>query len=76
MPPESIVARLKPGREKPAANGHPWIFSGAISKWDGAPQVGSIVDVVSHDGTWLGRGLAHPAADLAVRIFSWNEKQL
>jgi 23S rRNA (cytosine1962-C5)-methyltransferase len=74
-PYESVIARLKPRRERPAANGHPWIFSGAIARWEGEPRVGSVADVVSHDGRWLGRGLAHPGADLAVRLYAWREQE-
>ena len=72
---DPVIAHLKPGRDKQASNQHPWIFSGAIGRWQGAPQVGSVTDVFSHEGRFLGRGLAHPKSDLAVRVYAWREGQ-
>lgn len=70
MPAGPIMARLKRGREKLVARGHPWVFSGALAGWEGRPEVGATVDVIAADGAWLGRGLAHPEAPVAVRIYS------
>ena len=36
---------IKPGREKPIIQQHPWIFSGAIAQINGDPQPGDIVTV-------------------------------
>ncbi len=72
MTTESIIARLKPKRDKQATNGHPWIFSGAIASWEGQPSIGAVVDVFSHDGRFIGRGLAHPKSDLAIRLYAWH----
>jgi len=65
-----IVAKLKPGREKPIVSGHPWIFSGAIASWSATPQTGQQVDVVSSGNEWLARGLASPDGNLAIRIYT------
>lgn len=67
--------QLRAGREKPVLHGHPWIFSGAIQEWHGRPNVGDPVEVFSHDGTWLARGLANPQASLPVRIYTRNQQQ-
>lgn len=66
---------LKPGREKPLLFGHPWVFSGAIDSWSAQAARSSVVDVVSAEGHWLARGLAEGGKNLAVRIYTWNEKQ-
>ncbi len=66
----NCVVKLKRGRERTIANGHPWVFSGAIAGLDGAARVGDQADVVAHDGTWLARGLIHPEAALAVRLYA------
>lgn len=65
-----IVAKLKPGRDKPVVSGHPWIFSGAIASWSTTPQPGQQVDVVSSGNEWLARGLASPNGNLAIRIYT------
>lgn len=75
MPAKNIRAWLKPGRDKPSAHRHPWVFSGAIARWEQHPVIGSVVDVLAHDGRFLGRGFAHPTADLAVRLFTFREDE-
>lgn len=61
---------LKPGRDKPVRHGHPWVFSGAVARWEN--ESAGVVDVCSADGAWLARGLGMPGASLAVRIYTWN----
>ncbi len=66
-----MIVHLKPGRDRSLRRRHPWIFSGAIAHVeddDAAP----IAEVVGSDGTWLGRGLWNPKAELAIRVLSWN----
>lgn len=70
-----ITARLKPGREKPVVHGHPWVFSGAIDSWSGSASPGAVIDVISHRGEWLARGLAGGGKNLAVRIYVRDERQ-
>jgi 23S rRNA (cytosine1962-C5)-methyltransferase len=70
---------LKPGREKPVIQRHPWIFSGAILKLppnapDGAPD-GAIVDIVDSADRWLARGLLNRASQIQVRILTWQQEE-
>lgn len=65
-----ITVRLKPGRDRALAHGHPWIFSGAIEEVEGDAAVGAVAEVTSYDRKWLARGLYHPAAALAVRLYT------
>ncbi len=64
---------LKAGREKALLRRHPWIFSGAILRLDGAPQTGHPVRVEAHDGRFLGWGAFSPASQITVRIWSFDE---
>ncbi len=68
MPTAKIV--LKPGREKPLLNRHPWVFSGAIRDVRGDPAPGDVVDVYAHDGRFLGRGYINPRSQITVRMLS------
>jgi len=70
---QPILAKLKPGREKPVTLGHPWIFSGAVASWSATPAIGQAVDVTSSTGEWLGRGLASPNGNLAIRVYTRHE---
>ncbi len=67
--PDGII--LKPEREKPFQQGHPWIFSGAIQQ---IPDVddGEIVDVYTHDGRWLASGYLNRRSQIQVRLLSWT----
>lgn len=54
---------------------HPWIFSGAVSQVEGNPRPGETVDVVSHEGRFLGRGAYSPASQIRVRIWSFDSRE-
>ena len=51
--PKLIIA---PGKEKAILRRHPWIFSGAVKRIEGAPQEGDIVDVFDARGQWMATG--------------------
>jgi 23S rRNA (cytosine1962-C5)-methyltransferase len=63
---------LKPGKDKPARQRHPWVFSGAIASVDGQPQVGDLVDVADSRGTWLARGYFNSRSQIVVRLLTWD----
>lgn len=67
--------RLLPGRERSVLNRHPWVFSGALEQADAVGGGPAIVDVWSHDGGWLARGLLNPQADLVIRLLTWSQEQ-
>lgn len=66
---------LKPGREKPVHNRHPWIFSGAIRSLPQGAADGAIVPVHSHDGRWLAAGYLNRASQIQVRLLSWDRDE-
>lgn len=71
-----IQVRLKAGREKQILRGSAWVFSGAIEEVDGAGPAGEPADVFDVEGEWIGRGLWHPEADMAVRMFTQDPKDV
>ncbi len=64
---------LKPGREKPLARRHPWVFSGAVREVEGEPVSGALVSVRAHDGEFLAWGHYSPHSQIRVRLVSWDE---
>lgn len=62
---------LKPGKEAAVKRFHPWIFSGAIDKMDGALQEGDIIEVLSSRREFLALGHYLPGS-IAVKIFSFE----
>jgi 23S rRNA (cytosine1962-C5)-methyltransferase len=66
---------LKAGRDKPGRMGHPWIFSGAISKVVETGENGGQCRIFSHNGEYLALGYYNPQSAINVRILSHhNEK--
>ena len=71
---EGIIT-IKPGREKPILQQHPWIFSGAIASAQNATP-GDIVTVVSSKGEFLARGYWNPKSQIQVRILTWHDEPI
>lgn len=67
---------VRPDREKPILNRHPWVFSGAIDSMRGDPQPGEIVDVVSKNGRFLARGYFNPRSQIQVRLLTWTDEPI
>lgn len=63
---------LKRGKEQSLKRFHPWVFSGAIHKTEGAPQEGEIVEVYSGEGEFLGCG-HYQIGSITVRILSFEK---
>ena len=66
---------LKPGREKALNRRHPWIFSMAIKKVNGKPELGQTVDVFDNQGKWLAKGAYSPESQIRIRIWSFDQDQ-
>jgi 23S rRNA (cytosine1962-C5)-methyltransferase len=64
---------LKPGKEKSLLRRHPWVFSGAVARVDGAPSPGDTVKVVAADGAFLALAAWNPDANIRARVWDWNE---
>ncbi len=73
--PVDAAAVLKPGREKSLLRRHPWVFSGAVARVDGAPAAGETVAVRSADGRFLAWGAFSPASQIRVRVWSFAEAE-
>lgn len=68
----SSILRLKPGREKSLLRHHPWIFSGAVSRVEGAPEFGETVQVQDVHGNFLAWAAYSPQSQIRGRVWSWN----
>lgn len=72
----TAIIKIKPGREKPIKQQHPWIFSGAIGSVKGNPAQGDVVTVVDNDGGFLARGYWNPTSQIQVRLLSWHDETI
>jgi 23S rRNA (cytosine1962-C5)-methyltransferase len=66
---------LKHGKEVAIKRFHPWIFSGAIDRIEGAPREGDIVEISSSRKEFLALGHYLPGS-IAVKIFSFTEVEV
>lgn len=65
---------LKKGKEISIQRFHPWIFSGAIQKIDGAVTEGCLVEVVDFKNQTLGFG-HYQNGSIAVRMLSFKSER-
>ena len=65
---------LKPSREKSLLKRHPWVYSGAIAKVEGDCINGSTVMVCSSRGEFLAWASISQESQLALRVWSFDEK--
>ncbi len=66
---------LKAGREKSVLQGHPWIFSGAVSWVEGEPQSGETIAVYGADGVFLAWAAYSPVSQIRARVWTREEGQ-
>lgn len=66
---------LKPGREKPLLQRHPWIFSGAVGRVEGQPESGETVAVRAAGGSFLAWAAYSPASQIRARVWTWQEEE-
>ena len=60
---------LLPRRAKPFYGGHPWVYAGAIAAVEGSPADGNEVDLYSHAGDFIARGLYNSRSKIRVRLY-------
>jgi 23S rRNA (cytosine1962-C5)-methyltransferase len=70
LPTATVV--LKPKRARPFFGRHPWVLDSAVLRLDGEPAEGDVVDLVTHDGTFVARGLWNPASRIRVRLYAFD----
>jgi len=68
---EAIVV-LRSKKDKPVANRHPWVFSGAIQRVVGDPADGDVVMVANVEGQPLARGYINRRSQITIRLLTWN----
>ncbi len=63
---------ITPKGEAALTGGHPWVYEGEVTAMDGTPEDGTLVDVVSRKGSWLGCGFYNSHSKIRVRLLSRN----
>jgi 23S rRNA (cytosine1962-C5)-methyltransferase len=63
---------LHPKRARPFFGRHPWVYAGAVAAITGEPADGAEVDLYSHGGQFIARGLYNSQSKIRVRLYSWD----
>ena len=63
---------LKPKRARPFFGRHPWVLDSAVLRVEGPLADGDVVDLVTHDGTFVARGLWNSASRIRVRLYAFD----
>jgi len=66
---------LKPNRDRAVRRFHPWIFSGALARLEGAAEPG-VVEVIAAEGEFLGRGFYNPNSQIVCRMLTWQDEAI
>lgn len=61
---------LKRNEEKKILNGFPWVFANEVYKIEGKDKQGSVAEVVSFDGRFVGIGYINHLSKIIVRMLS------
>src|SRR5262245_43598757 len=71
MPAPRVV--LRSGRARPFYGRLSWGYARAIAAVEGDATDGDEVDLCSHAGKFVGRGLYNSRSKIRVRLYSWSE---
>ncbi|MDO8351450.1 MAG: class I SAM-dependent methyltransferase [Gallionella sp.] len=66
---------LREGREKSLLRRHPWIFSGAVERIDGAPASGDTLPVRDSAGKFIAWAAYNAGSQITARVWSWREEE-
>ena len=67
---------LKAGREKSLLRRHPWVFSGAVERVDGAAASGDTLAVCGAQGEFLAWAAYNAASQITARVWSWHQEDV
>lgn len=70
------VVKLKKKHEKRIKSGHLWIYSNEVERIDKTIPVGSLVDVVTSSGEYIGTGFFNPHKLITVRLLTRKEETI
>lgn len=66
---------LKAGKEESLKRFHPWIFSGAIQRFESEPEEGEIVDVFTSSKEYIATG-HFQIGSIAVRVLTFKQQTI
>ncbi len=71
---ENVKVFLKPKEEQEIRQGFPWVFDNEIFSIQGEVSDGSLVDVFTKAGMYLGSGIINQKSKIAVRFLTYDRQ--
>lgn len=69
------IAKLNKKISRRIESGHPWIFENEVNEVNGTFEPGDIVEVVSHDNKFVGKGYINPQSQILVRLLTRKKEE-
>ncbi len=66
---------LKKGKEESLQRFHPWIFSGAIARFEGEPEEGEVVEIYTASNEYIARG-HYQIGSIMVRVLTFSDEAI
>jgi 23S rRNA (cytosine1962-C5)-methyltransferase len=57
-------------------DGHPWIFANEVNRVEGPVEGADIVEVLTHDKKFVGRGYINPKSQIIVRLLTRDKNEI
>jgi 23S rRNA (cytosine1962-C5)-methyltransferase len=67
---------LKKGEEKRIIEGHPWVYANEIQRTEGKDKQGSVAEVFSSDGRYIGKGFINHLSKIIVRLITRDGREI
>lgn len=66
---------LHRNRKKRLEQGHPWVYANEVDRIEGDAKGGDVVQVMNHQGVFLGKGVLNLDSQIRVRIMTYSEEE-
>ncbi len=70
------VVKLNKKISKRIESGHPWIYANEVAEIKGEYQPADIVDVITHNNTFVGKGYINPQSLILVRLLTRKKSEV
>lgn len=67
---------LKKNEEKKILNGFPWVYANEVQKTEGKDAQGSVAEIRSYDGRFIGKGFINHLSKIFVRVLTLKNEEI
>ncbi len=67
---------LKKNEEKKILGGYPWVFANEVYKVEGKGEQGSVAEIRSNDGRFVGKGMINHHSKILVRVLTLKDEEI